>query len=113
MLVVDDDDGVREAVTWALEADGFEVVAVDNGLAAMDALTTASPVLAVLDLSLPGLGGLDILRRLRADEAREGRRSLPVIVLSGRDSESPNNRNSGQGPSKPWPTSPNGDTSAG
>ncbi len=87
VLVVDDDDGVREAVTWALEADGFEVVAVDNGLAAMDALTTASPVLAVLDLSLPGLGGLDILRRLRADEAREGRRSLPVIVLSGRDSE--------------------------
>lgn len=87
VLVVDDDDGVRTAVTWALEADGFEVVAVDNGLAAMDAIGAAPPSLVVLDLSLPGLGGLDILRRLRAAEARDGRRPLPIIVLSGRDSE--------------------------
>ena len=87
VLVVDDDDGVRTAVTWALEADGFEVLAVDNGLAAMDAIRSAAPVLAVLDLSLPGLGGLDILRRVRADEARDGRWKLPIIVLSGRDSE--------------------------
>lgn len=86
-MVVDDDDGVRTSVTWALEADGFEVVAVDNGLAAIDALESAEPVLAVLDLSLPGLGGLDILRRVRADEAIAGRRALPIIVLSGRDSE--------------------------
>lgn len=87
MLVVDDDEGVRTAVTWALEADGFEVVAVDNGLAAMDAIGAAPPSLMVLDLSLPGLGGLDILSRLRSAEAREGRWRLPIIVLSGRDSE--------------------------
>jgi DNA-binding response OmpR family regulator len=86
-LVVDDDDGVRTAVTWALEADGFEVLAVGNGLAAMDAIEAAAPVLAVLDLSLPGMGGLDIIRRVRADEARAGRWKLPIIVLSGRDSE--------------------------
>jgi len=41
----------------------------------------------VLDLSLPGMGGLDIIRRVRADEARAGRWKLPIIVLSGRDSE--------------------------
>ena len=87
VLVVDDDEGVRTAVTWALEADGFHVTAVDNGLAAIDAIEQAVPSLAVLDLSLPGLGGLDILRRVRADEARTGRHPLPVIVLSGRDSE--------------------------
>lgn len=87
VLVVDDDEGVRTAVTWALEADGFEVLAVDNGLAAMEAIGTAHPSLVVLDLSLPGLGGLDILRRLRADEASESRFRLPIIVLSGRDSE--------------------------
>ncbi len=87
VLVVDDDDGVRTAVTWALEADGFEVLAVGNGLAAMDAIEAAAPVLAVLDLSLPGMGGLDIIRRVRADEARAGRWKLPIIVLSGRDSE--------------------------
>jgi two-component system, OmpR family, phosphate regulon response regulator PhoB len=87
VLVVDDDDGVRTAVTWALEADGFEVLAVGNGLAAMDAIESAAPVLAVLDLSLPGMGGLDIIRRVRADEARAGSWKLPIIVLSGRDSE--------------------------
>jgi DNA-binding response OmpR family regulator len=87
VLVVDDDDGVRTAVTWALEADGFEVTAVDNGLAAMEMIDTAPPSLVVLDLSLPGLGGLDILSRLRTAEAREGEWRLPIIVLSGRDSE--------------------------
>ena len=87
VLVVDDDDGVRTAVTWALEADGFEVIAVDNGLAAMDVIGTSPLSLVVLDLSLPGLGGLDILSRLRTSEARDGRWRLPIIVLSGRDSE--------------------------
>jgi len=87
VLVVDDDEGVRTAVTWALEADGFEVLAVDNGLAAMDVIESAALSLVVLDLSLPGLGGLDILSRLRKAEARNGRRRLPIIVLSGRDSE--------------------------
>jgi two-component system, OmpR family, phosphate regulon response regulator PhoB len=87
VLVVDDDEGVRTAVTWALEADGFDVRAVDNGLAAMDAIESSSLSLVVLDLSLPGLGGLDILHRLRASETRNGQRHLPVIVLSGRDSE--------------------------
>ena len=73
VLVVDDDEGVRTAVTWALEADGFEVVAVDNGLAAMDMIESSPLSLVVLDLSLPGLGGLDILRRLRTTEERERR----------------------------------------
>lgn len=87
MLVVDDDEGVRTAVTWALEADGFEVVALGDGLGAWDLIESAPPSLVVLDLSLPGLGGLDILRRLRSAEERDGRRPLPIIVLSGRDSE--------------------------
>jgi two-component system, OmpR family, phosphate regulon response regulator PhoB len=87
VLVVDDDEGVRTAVTWALEADGFEVRSVENGLAALDAIEACPPSLVVLDLSLPGLGGLDILNRLRAAEARDGRWRLPIIVLSGRDSE--------------------------
>ncbi len=87
VLVVDDDDGVRTAVTWALEADGFDVRAVDDGLSAMEAIESSSPSLMILDLSLPGLGGLDILRRLRANEARNGLWRLPIIVLSGRDGE--------------------------
>jgi len=87
VLVVDDDEGVRTGVTWALEADGFEVLAVGDGLEALDVLAEDEPLLVVLDLSLPGVGGLDILRRLRADEARRDRNRLPIIVLSGRDGE--------------------------
>lgn len=87
VLVVDDDDGVRTAVTWALEADGFEVCAVDDGLSAMEAIESSAPSLMILDLSLPGLGGLDILKRLRTNEARNGHCRLPIIVLSGRDGE--------------------------
>jgi two-component system, OmpR family, phosphate regulon response regulator PhoB len=87
VLVVDDDDGVRTAVTWALEADGFSVIAVEDGLSALEVITTSSLSLVVLDLSLPGLGGLDILNRMRATEAQNGTWRLPVIVLSGRDSE--------------------------
>jgi two-component system, OmpR family, phosphate regulon response regulator PhoB len=87
VLVVDDDDGVRMAVTWALEADGFEVLTVENGLAAIDVIESSALSLVVLDLSLPGLGGLDILNRVRTTEAREGSWRLPIIVLSGRDSE--------------------------
>ncbi len=87
VLVVDDDDGVRTAVTWALEADGFEVCAVDDGLSAMNAIELSRPSLMILDLSLPGLGGLDILKRLRTNEARNGTWRLPIIVLSGRDGE--------------------------
>jgi two-component system, OmpR family, phosphate regulon response regulator PhoB len=87
VLVVDDDDGVRTAVAWALEADGFEVRAVDDGLSAMEAIESLWPSLMILDLSLPGLGGLDILKRLRTNEARNGQWRLPIIVLSGRDGE--------------------------
>jgi two-component system phosphate regulon response regulator PhoB len=87
VLVVDDDEGVRTGVTWALEADGFEVTAVDNGITALDVIESSPPSLVVLDLSLPGIGGLDILRRLRASQDRTGGYRLPIIVLSGRDGE--------------------------
>ncbi len=87
VLVVDDDEGVRTGVTWALEADGFEVTAVDNGIAALDSIQSSPPSLVVLDLSLPGVGGLDILRRLRSGGVQTAQSSLPVIVLSGRDGE--------------------------
>ncbi len=87
VLVVDDDEGVRTGVTWALEADGFEVAAVPDGLTALTLIESAPPCLVVLDLSLPGIGGLDILRRVRQREERSGAYRLPIIVLSGRDGE--------------------------
>lgn len=87
VVVVDDDEDVRTSVSWALEADGFDVTAVDNGLAALEIIESSPPSLVVLDLSLPGLGGLDLLRRIRTDDIRSSCAALPVIILSGRDGE--------------------------
>lgn len=84
---MDDDEGVRTGVRWALEADGFAVEVVGDGVRALEMIESVPPALVVLDLSLPGIGGLDILRRVRDREDRDGSYRLPIIVLSGRDGE--------------------------
>ncbi|MDT7645677.1 MAG: two-component system, OmpR family, phosphate regulon response regulator PhoB, partial [Pseudonocardiales bacterium] len=89
MLVVDDDERVRTVVTWQLEADGFTVRQASDGAGALEAISEQCPDLVVLDLSMTGVGGLDVLRRIRQRSARgaDGPGSLPVIVLSGRSGE--------------------------
>ena len=82
VLVVEDDTTVAEVVTRYLERDGFDVVAVASGEEALRSARVAWPDLVVLDLMLPGMSGLELLRRLRA-EAR-----VPVIVLTARGGES-------------------------
>jgi two-component system, OmpR family, phosphate regulon response regulator PhoB len=85
VLVVDDDERVRTVVSWQLEADGCRVSEASDGASALESIDRDRPDLVVLDLSLPGIGGLDVLRRVRGDEG--GRPPLPVIVLSGRSGE--------------------------
>ncbi|HEY0937655.1 MAG TPA: response regulator, partial [Trebonia sp.] len=85
VLVVDDDQRVRTVVAWQLEADGFAVTEAGDGAAALAQIEQDRPDLVVLDLSLPGVGGLDVLRRVR--EAEGAAAPLPVIVLSGRSGE--------------------------
>jgi two-component system phosphate regulon response regulator PhoB len=85
VLIVDDDERVRTVVSWQLEADGFAVTESDDGASALAQIARDRPDLVVLDLSLPGVGGLDVLRRVR--EAEGAAAPLPVIVLSGRSGE--------------------------
>ena len=85
VLVVDDDQRVRTMVSWQLEADGFAVTEAGDGADALAQIERDRPDLVVLDLSLPGIGGLDVLRRVR--EAEGTAPPLPVIVLSGRSGE--------------------------
>ncbi|HVL85756.1 MAG TPA: response regulator transcription factor [Pseudonocardia sp.] len=87
VLVVDDDERVRTVVSWQLEADGFVVGHAADGARALAEISERRPDLVVLDLSMPGVGGLDVLRRVRDEEARGGQAPLPVIVLSGRTGE--------------------------
>lgn len=82
LLVVDDDSRVRTVVGWQLEAEGYAVVEAADGNAAWQRILADRPDLVVLDLSLPGMSGLDLLRRLRGSGD-----PTPVVVLSGRNGE--------------------------
>ena len=84
VLVVDDDERVRTVVSWQLEADGFTVTQAVDGAAALERISADRPDLVVLDLSMPGVGGLDVLRQVRREDHGP---PLPVIVLSGRSGE--------------------------
>jgi two-component system alkaline phosphatase synthesis response regulator PhoP len=85
VLVVDDDAAIRTVVRWQLDDAGFRVVEADDGPSALRRIRDDHPTLVVLDLSLPGLGGLDVLRSVRGGHS--GRSDTPIIVLSGRSGE--------------------------
>jgi two-component system, OmpR family, phosphate regulon response regulator PhoB len=87
ILVVDDDTRIRTLLSWQLEADGFAVRCTGDGAEALDRIGRDRPDLVILDLSLPGMGGLDVLRRVRQAEELGGATPLPVIIVSGRDGE--------------------------
>jgi DNA-binding response OmpR family regulator len=86
ILVVDDDDRIRTLLSWQLEAEGYAVRCTANGADALDKIGRDRPDLVILDLSLPRVGGLDVLRRIRQEEPA-GVTPLPVIILSGRSGE--------------------------
>jgi DNA-binding response OmpR family regulator len=82
VLVVDDDHTVAEVVLGYLRRDGFEAAHAADGLAALAVAAAAPPDLVVLDLMLPGIDGLEVCRRLRAE-----RPDLPVVMLTARGEE--------------------------
>ena len=84
VLVADDDADIRDLVAFKLEQAGFEVIAVADGPAAVDQARTRRPVLAVLDVSMPGLSGIDVCRMLRADPVTAG---MLIIMLTARVQE--------------------------
>jgi two-component system, OmpR family, response regulator MprA len=79
ILVVEDDRSVRDALDRALRAQDYDVVTAEDGLAALAAVDRHDPDLVVLDLGLPGVDGLSVCRRLRADGD-----DRPVLVLTAR-----------------------------
>ncbi|MEV6401148.1 response regulator transcription factor [Streptomyces sp. NPDC051907] len=83
ILVVDDDPTVAEVVTGYLERAGFAVDRAADGLQALRLAAERKPDLVVLDLMLPGMDGLEVCRRLRADDPAP----VPVIMLTARGDE--------------------------
>jgi two-component system, OmpR family, response regulator MprA len=80
LLVVDDDPQLREALTRALELDGYRVTTASNGVKALESVTAQRPDVMVLDVMMPYVGGLDVCRTLRSRKDK-----LPILVLTARD----------------------------
>ena len=81
VLVVDDDPQILRAVRTSLQGHYYEVLTAGNGETALDLLPDADVDLVVLDLGLPGIGGHEVIRRVRSWS------DVPIIVLSVREGQ--------------------------
>jgi len=81
ILVVDDDPQIRRVMRVSLTAQGYEVDDVTNGEAALDRLRERTADLVLLDMNMPGMGGLETCRAMRADS------EIAIIMLTVRDTE--------------------------
>lgn len=81
VLVVDDDIGIQRALQRSLSAYGYEVSAVSTGEEALEEISRERPDLVLLDLGLPGMSGLEVCEKIRAES------NLPIIVLSIKNAE--------------------------
>jgi two-component system, OmpR family, response regulator MtrA len=84
VLIADDDADILLLVKAILERSGHEVVEASDGAEALASVRARKPDLAVLDIAMPEIDGLEVLRRLRADPTT---RELPVVLLSARAQE--------------------------
>jgi two-component system, OmpR family, response regulator RegX3 len=81
VLIVDDEPALADAVGYALRTEGFETDAVEDGEQALEAALNGFYDLVLLDLNLPGVSGVEVCRRLRAESR------VPIIMLTARDAE--------------------------
>ena len=85
ILVVEDDESIREMLRYYFKSVGYEVRSYESGEAMFQGEEgQGCPVLCILDIMLPGMDGLEILRRLRTDRDRS---KVPVILLTARTAE--------------------------
>ena len=81
IALVDDDKNILTSVSIALETEGFHVRAYSDGASALSALGAQPPDLAVLDIKMPRMDGMELLRRLRQKS------DMPIIFLTSKDDE--------------------------
>jgi two-component system response regulator ChvI len=81
IALVDDDRNILTSVSVALEAEGFRVMTYTDGFSALDGFKSSPPDLAILDIKMPRMDGMETLRRLRQTS------DMPVIFLTSKDEE--------------------------
>ena len=84
ILVVEDEQDIQELVRYNLTKEGYRVQTVGTGEEALRAVRCESPGLVLLDLMLPGVDGLEVVRQLKSDPAT---RALPIIILTAKGDE--------------------------
>ena len=84
ILVVDDEEDIQELVRYNLEREGYRVTCVGSGEKAVDVVRSDAIDLLVLDLMLPGIGGLEVARVLKGDPSTS---TTPIIMLTARGEE--------------------------
>ncbi len=84
ILIIEDEPAIQELLSSTLTRAGHQVIRADDGESAQRLLREALPDLVLLDWMLPGLSGMDIARRLRAEERT---RAIPIIMLTARGEE--------------------------
>jgi len=81
IALVDDDRNILTSVSMTLEAEGFEVETYNDGQSALDAFNRKLPDMAVLDIKMPRMDGMELLQRLRQ------KTNMPIIFLTSKDDE--------------------------
>src|ERR671932_803454 len=81
ILLVDDEPSIQKMLVHALEREGFQVHAVGDGEAALEAVGTYEPHLIILDIMLPKIDGSEVCRRIRVQS------DIPIIMLTAKDDE--------------------------
>lgn len=84
IYIVEDDENIRNLVQVALNGSGYETAAFETAEEALGAFKVKEPQMAIFDLMLPGMDGLEAIRRIRE---REQWRKLPIMVLTAKDKE--------------------------
>ena len=84
ILVADDDADIRDLIEFKLSMLGHDVVTVTNAASALDEARAQRPDLAIFDVMMPGMSGLDALRAIREDALLD---DVPVILLTARTRE--------------------------
>lgn len=84
ILIVDDEEAIREMISVALELAGFQWLEAENGQIAHSLIVDERPDLVLLDWMLPGVSGIELARRLKRDEATG---EIPVIMLTAKSEE--------------------------
>ncbi|MGD9643394.1 MAG: response regulator [Elusimicrobiales bacterium] len=80
VLIVDDDDSVRELIEFIVKKEGFRIEKAADGEEALAKAKAVNPDLILLDLMLPKFGGFEILRELQSDETG----TIPIVIITGR-----------------------------